>query len=131
MKTNDTISVLVVDDRAPFRGAARAVIEMTDGFEWAGEAETGEEAIDAALAVVPALVLMDVHLPGMNGCEAARAISDRLPDTVVFLLSTYAAGDLPFLVAACGAAAYVPKEAFSPDALAELWETHRPRPRAA
>jgi two-component system, NarL family, invasion response regulator UvrY len=122
--------VLVVDDRAPFRGAARAVVECTEGFVWVGEAETGEEAIDVAATSRPDLVLMDVNLPGMNGCDAARAIHARLPGTVVFLLSTYAAADLPYGPQECGAAAYLPKEQFSPAALAELWHDHIP-PRAA
>ena len=43
-----SVRVLIVDDQAPFRAAARTVVEMTDGFEVAGEAETGEAAVDAA-----------------------------------------------------------------------------------
>ncbi|MGH2766519.1 MAG: response regulator transcription factor, partial [Actinomycetota bacterium] len=69
-----TVRVLIVDDQEPFRQAARAVVELTDGFEVAGEAETGEAAVDAARGLGPDLVLMDVNLPGIDGLEATRRI---------------------------------------------------------
>jgi DNA-binding NarL/FixJ family response regulator len=115
------VRVLVVDDRGPFRSAARAVIEMTDGFAFAGEAETGEDAIDRASQLQPQLVLMDINLPGINGCEATERIRERLPGTVVFLVSTYASGDIPGNAKTCGAATYIRKERFGPDALERLW----------
>ena len=69
-----TVRVLIVDDQEPFRQAARAVVELTDGFEVAGEAETGEDAVDRARELEPDLVLMDVNLPGIDGLEATRRI---------------------------------------------------------
>ena len=129
METNDTVRVLVVDDRPPFRSAARAVIELTDGFTFAGEAESGEDAIELAQRLHPALVLMDVNLPGIDGAEATRRIRAALPGTVVFLLSTYTSGDAPASVRDCGAAVYIRKETFSPDVLRTMW--NRATPRAA
>ena len=115
------VTVLVVDDRGPFRSAARAVVEMTDGFAFAGEAETGEAAIERAIALHPELVLMDINLPGISGCEATERIRERLPRTVVFLVSTYASGDIPGNAKTCGAATYLRKERLAPDALERLW----------
>jgi CheY-like chemotaxis protein len=66
--------VLVVDDQAPFRLAARAVLRRLDGFEFAGEASSGPEAIEFVHALRPALVLMDIHMPEMNGIEVTRRI---------------------------------------------------------
>lgn len=115
------MSVLVVDDQRPFRVAARAVVGRTPGFAVAGDAATGEEAVDQALALRPSLVLMDINLPGINGIEAARRIVDALPGTVVVLCSTYERADLPAGWEAVGAA-YVHKEELGPALLRRLWD---------
>src|ERR687888_220334 len=83
------VKVLIVDDQEPFREAARMVVEVTDGFEVVGEAETGEQGVEAARELHPDLVLMDVNLPGIEGPEATRRILAESPDVVVFLVSTY------------------------------------------
>jgi two-component system, NarL family, invasion response regulator UvrY len=69
------VTVLIADDQAPFRSAARAVVSVTAGFEVVGEVESGEEAVELVEALNPDLVLMDIHLPGINGIEAARRIA--------------------------------------------------------
>jgi DNA-binding NarL/FixJ family response regulator len=114
-------SVLVVDDQAPFRLAAKAVLRRLEGFELAGEASSGPEAIELVDALHPALVLMDINMPEMNGIEATRRILSAHPEVVVFLCSTYDVGDLPPGAAASGASAYVNKERFGADTLRRLW----------
>ena len=120
------VPVLIVDDQAPFRRAARAVVTMTPGFEVVGEAESGEEAIAMAAALHPALVLMDINLPGINGIEATRRIVAAQPDVVVMLLSTYQAADRPGDADSCGAAGYVNKEEFGPAVVQDLWARRTP-----
>jgi DNA-binding NarL/FixJ family response regulator len=115
-------SVLVVDDQAPFRMAARAVLRRLEGFEFAGEASSGLEAIELVDRLHPALVLMDINMPEMNGIEATRQIMAAHPDVVVILCSTYDAADLPPAASASGAAAYVNKERLAADTLRRLWE---------
>jgi DNA-binding NarL/FixJ family response regulator len=116
------VRVLIVDDQAPFRLAARAVVEMTDGFEVAGEADTGEGGVEAARELDPDLVLMDVNLPGIDGLEATRRILGDAGDrVVVLLLSTYEADEYAPRAAEVGAAAYIPKSEFEPDRLTEAW----------
>ncbi len=117
-----TVRVLICDDQVPFRVAARLVVEATDGFEVVAEALTGEEAIDLVATSVPDLVLMDLHLPGIDGLEATRRILASTATTVV-VLSTYEPEDLAARVLAAGAVAYVPKDAFSPAALVHAWRT--------
>jgi two-component system, NarL family, invasion response regulator UvrY len=117
----DPVPVLIVDDQAPFRNAARAVVTVTAGFEVVGEAESGEAAVEMADSLHPALVLMDINLPGISGIEACKQITAAHPDVVVMLLSTYQAGDLPLDADECGATTYVHKEQFGPASLQEIW----------
>ncbi|HEY8044285.1 MAG TPA: response regulator transcription factor [Streptosporangiaceae bacterium] len=119
-------AVVVVDDQVPFRLAAKAVLRRAGCFELAGEASSGAEAIELVDALRPALVLMDINMPEMNGIEATRRIVAAHPDVVVFLCSTYDAADLPPAVAASGASAYVNKEQFGADTLRRLWEERGP-----
>ena len=118
------VSVLIVDDQAPFRAVARTVIQLVAGFSVVGEAASGEEAVEMAAALHPAMVLMDINLPGIDGIEATRQIVAAAPDTVVIMLSTYKADDLPSDAADCGAARYVHKEDFGPGILREIWTDH-------
>ena len=117
----DPVPVLIVDDQAPFRRAARAVVTATPGFEVVGEAESGEEAVELADALSPGLVLMDINLPGINGIEATRRITAAHPRAVVMLLSTYQAGDIPPDAGDSGAAQYVHKEEFGPAVVRDVW----------
>ncbi|GAC1308579.1 MAG: hypothetical protein NVSMB16_04880 [Acidimicrobiales bacterium] len=116
------VTVLVVDDQAPFRLAARAVLRRTEGFELVGEASSGEDAVVRVAELRPAVVLMDINMPGISGIEATRQIVASHPDTVVFLFSTYQASDLPPGAATSGARAYVNKEELGSDVLRRLWE---------
>ncbi len=115
------VRVLIVDDQKPFRLAARMVVDVTDGFEVVGEAETGEEGVDLAATLTPDLVLMDVNLPGIDGIEATRRILGGSPSPVVLLLSTYEEDEYGPRAAECGASAYIPKSVFAPDRLEEAW----------
>ena len=114
-------SVLVVDDQAPFRSAVKAVLGRLECFQFAGEASSGPEAIALVDELHPALVLMDINMPDMNGIEATRRIVSAHPDVVVFLCSTYDVSDLPPSAAASGASAYVHKEHFGAETLRRLW----------
>jgi DNA-binding NarL/FixJ family response regulator len=119
--SDQVVRVLVVDDQAPFRVAAKAVVRATAGFEVVGEAKSGEEAVEVAGEVSPDLVLMDINMEGIGGIEATRQISQLHPEVRIVLLSTYDAEDLPDDARHCGAAAYVHKEEFGPDILENVW----------
>jgi DNA-binding NarL/FixJ family response regulator len=113
------VRVLIVDDQEPFRRAMAAVVAETDGFVVVGSAASGEESLALAAALRPDLVLMDVHLPGIDGIEATRRLTGSPGGPVVVLLSTYDQDE--FDLAGCGAASYVPKAAFGPDRLSAAW----------
>ena len=118
-----SVRVLIVDDQEPFRLAARMVVELTDGFDVVGEAETGEASVAMAEELKPDLVLMDVNLPGINGLDATRQILAGSDAVVVLLLSTYEEAEYAPRSAECGAAAYIPKSSFGPDRLESAWES--------
>ena len=124
------VAVMVVDDQAAFRRAARAVINATAGFEHVGAASSGPEALRDADALRPDLVLMDVHMPDMDGFATAQHITRDHPSCVVVLLSLASLEELDGTgLAACGAAAFLPKQALGPATLRGLWAAHRPAHR--
>jgi two-component system, NarL family, invasion response regulator UvrY len=116
-----TVRVLVADDQSPFRRAARAVLSAMVEFELVGEATSGEEAVDAAARLTPDLVLMDVHMRGIGGIEAARRIHAAQPATKVVLVSSYRGDDIAPAMAESGAVGFLPKDSFGAAALRELW----------
>ena len=119
------VRVLVVDDVATYLGAMVAVVAETPGFEVVAEASSGEDALAAASQSHPDLVLMDVHLPGIDGVEATRRLLlGTCPPTVV-LLSTHDDDAGQQFVAESGATAYVHKAVFGPDRLEHAWSASR------
>ena len=121
---SNTVGVMVVDDHSPFRRAAQTVIDATAGFEALGDAESGHEALHSADQLEPDLVLIDLHMPGMDGLETARNLTDSHPECVVVLVSLNAL-ELPAeAVTACGAAAFLRKQELCPATLRSLWLMH-------
>ena len=116
------VAVLVVDDQKVFRMVLRDLVAATPGMSLAGEAESGEAAVDAVEALSPGMVIMDKRMPGMGGVEATRAITARHPDLVVLLVSV----EVPELglMRACGAHAFLRKQQLTPRALTEVWREH-------
>jgi CheY-like chemotaxis protein len=107
-------TVLIVDDYAPFRDSARGLLEG-GGFEVVGEAEDGAEALRVAQEVRPDVVLLDVHLPDIDGFEVAARLRDLDPAPEVVLTSSR--DDYAALVADSAARAFIRKDALSAEAL--------------
>jgi DNA-binding NarL/FixJ family response regulator len=124
------VRVLTVDDQPVFREAARALIFSTPGFELAGEASSGAEALSAADRLQPDLVLLDVRMPGLDGIETARILTAKRSDIVVVLVSGHEVDDVTGLAEQCGAVALVAKERLRPALLNELWASHGPQSAA-
>jgi DNA-binding NarL/FixJ family response regulator len=81
------VTVVIVDDHAAFRSSARALL-AAGGFEVVGEAADGEEATLAVDRHRPAVVLLDIQLPGEDGFEVAERITGRADPPIVVLIST-------------------------------------------
>ena len=84
------ITVLLADDNQVVRKEFRKLLELEDDLEVVGEAINGLQALDLARNLRPALVLMDVTMPGiLNGLQATRQILKVAPATKVLMLSAY------------------------------------------
>ena len=118
------VRVMVVDDQSAFRRAAQALINATSGFESVGDAASGADALRRADQLRPALVLLDVYLPGMDGFETARRLTDSHPDCVVVLVSLEDLEGLAPAVASSGAVAFVRKQDLKQALLRDLWKVH-------
>jgi DNA-binding NarL/FixJ family response regulator len=116
-----TVRVLTVDDQELFREVVREVIEATPGFEVAGEAASGEEALAAIDDLTPHLVLVDVRMPGLDGVEVARRLVASHPETVVVLISVEESIDVPSAAGLTGNIPFVRKRDFGPGMLRRLW----------
>ena len=126
MPERSAVAVVTVDDQAVFRSVAREVVEATPGFEPAGEAASGEEAMLLVEAVHPQLALVDVRMPGMDGVETARRLSAAHPELVIVLISLEDRSDVPSTAADSGAVTFVRKQDFRPALLRSLWSAHCP-----
>lgn len=116
------LRVLLVDDQALILEGNSLLIEATDDLAVAGTARNGEEAIAAAAALQPDVVLMDVRMPGMGGIEATRRIVATTPGTRVIVLTTFDVDEYAFGALDAGASAFVLKSS-SPEALIEAIRT--------
>jgi DNA-binding NarL/FixJ family response regulator len=83
------IRVLIADDHPLFCDGLAALLTDGPGTELAGAATTGTEAVDLAREIQPDVVLMDLHMPGMNGIEATRRIVAGCPHAVVLVLTMF------------------------------------------
>jgi NarL family two-component system response regulator LiaR len=111
-----SIRVLIVDDHAIVRKGVRALLEIEAGLEVVGEAGSGREAITMAEKLRPDVVLMDLVMPEMDGIEATRQISGRMPGTRILVLTSFAADDKVFPAIKAGALGYLLKDS-GPDEL--------------
>jgi len=120
------VRVFAVDDQAIFLRALRQLILAAPGFELAGEASSGHEALARVAELRPDLVLVDVRMPGMDGVEVARRLLDDATPAVVMLISLE---PLPEAAAVLelGVAAFLRKQELSVSMLRAVWAEHRPR----
>jgi DNA-binding NarL/FixJ family response regulator len=110
-------TVLIVDDHAGFRGLARRLLEA-DGFTVVGEAGDGSSAVEAAVRLRPALVLLDVMLPDIDGFAVAQELSDSGADATVVLTSSREVDELAGRLAGSTASGFIHKDDLSGKALA-------------
>jgi DNA-binding NarL/FixJ family response regulator len=101
--------LLIVDDHVLFREGLEHIIAHWDDFKVIGEASNGKEAVEMATESLPDLVLMDIHMPVMDGIEAARRMSLEIPSTHIVMLTVAEEEENLFEALKAGARGYVLK----------------------
>ena len=102
-------TVLVVDDHAFIRRGVKSILEPFPEWELCGEAENGQEAIQKTSELHPAIVVMDVSMPVLDGIAATQVIKKSFPDTHVILLTLHNSRELLSRAFQAGARGYVLK----------------------
>lgn len=110
-KSDSKISILLVDDHRIIRVGVSVLLGRCDRFSICGEAGNGEEAISLAQEHKPAIVLMDVRMPVLNGIDATKRIKKVQPSTGILMLSCADDDDEILAAFAAGADGYCTKDA--------------------
>ncbi|MBW7861494.1 MAG: response regulator transcription factor [Rhodocyclaceae bacterium] len=104
-----TIRVLLVDDHSLFRSGIRFLLQRYPEFEIVGEAGDGMEGVKRAGQLKPDVVLLDLHMPGLSGRDAARMITRETPESHVLMLTVSEEADDLFETLRSGACGYLLK----------------------
>lgn len=118
-RTSGLISVLIVDDHPLFRDGLQKALELEEGIEVIGQCANGEDALHFASKVHPAVVLLDINLPEMNGLQVARLLKAERPSIAIIFLTAYHDSQQVLHAMRAGASAYCPKD-IMPDELIEV-----------
>lgn len=105
------IRVLIADDHALFRAGLSALLNAMPDIEVVGEATDGETTLTQVHALKPAVVLMDIHMPGMNGIEATRRVLAEQPSLGIIMVTMLEDDASVFAAMKAGARGYVLKGA--------------------
>lgn len=117
---SDRIRILIGDDHPLFRDGLRALLASVDDADVVGEASTGAEVVEQALALQPDVVLMDLHMPEPNGIEATRQVVEASPHVSVLVLTMVEDDDAVFAAMRAGARGYLVKGASQGEILAAV-----------
>ena len=110
MNEQSDIRLLVVDDQQLIREGIASVLDIQEGITVVGTATNGEEAVAQAEALAPDLILMDVHMPVMDGIEATERVRNRHPDCQVVMLTTFDDDEYIIRSLQAGACGYLLKD---------------------
>jgi DNA-binding NarL/FixJ family response regulator len=105
------IRILIADDQRVVREGLALVLGLLPDIEVAGSASDGDEAVAMAADLVPDIVLMDLRMPRCDGVEAIRQLRERVPETKVVVLTTYADDRSVLDALRAGARGYLTKDA--------------------
>ena len=119
------IRVALADDHAEMRVAVRLLLSLSKDIELVCEASNGQEAVDCVERLQPEVLVMDIHMPVLDGFAATRQITDLSLPTRVILISTYTGHFVARQAAAVGAKGFVPKDEVAKSLLPAIETVHR------
>lgn len=115
-----SLQILVVEDSNAFRDGLRDLFKAAPAMNLAGEATNGLEAIAQARRLQPDVVLMDLHMPELNGIEATRRILQTSPHIAILVLTMYDDDESVFAAMRAGARGYLLKGALKNEILRSI-----------
>jgi DNA-binding NarL/FixJ family response regulator len=107
--TAPAVRVVIIEDLAEVREGLAILIGGTTGFQCAGAFRTMEDALAGIDATAPDVILTDIGLPGMNGIEGTRILTERFPAVPILVLSVYGDDENVFDAICAGASGYLLK----------------------
>ncbi len=113
MNPTKRITVLIAEDHQIVREGLRTLLRAEADLEVVGEAGSGRQAVELAIQLHPAVVVMEIAMPQLNGMEATRQILKAAPATRVLILSAHSDDSCVEKVIALGAAGYLIKRSLS------------------
>ncbi len=113
----ENIRTLIVDDHPLVRDGLRARFARSNEIDVVGEACNGQEALEQVVRLRPNVVLLDINMPVLNGIQAAEAIMDAAPDTLILVLSMHDDREYVAQLVELGARGYVLKSASAEEML--------------
>ncbi len=116
------ITILLADDHVVVRQGLRSLLQAEPDMEVVGEAETGRQAVQLVRTLKPAVVLMDIAMPRLNGLEATRQIARDVPSCRVLILSSYSDDEYVHQLTEAGATGYLLKQADFADVVRAIRE---------
>jgi DNA-binding NarL/FixJ family response regulator len=121
------IKLFIADDHAIVREGLAHLLALHHDIEVVGSAADGRQAVDQAVALQPDVVVLDIHMPEMNGIEATRQLSTRMPSAGVVILSMHASPEHVFHALEAGARAYLQKESAAHELVDAVRSVHAGR----
>jgi len=121
------IRVMLVDDHMMVRRGLATFLKVFDDLQLAGEAESGEAAIQLCAEILPDVILMDMSMPDMDGATATRAIRQQFPGVQVIALTSFKEGKLIKTALEAGAIGYLLKDVSADDLVWAIRAAHAGR----
>ena len=119
------IRILIVDDHAIVREGLRGLINIESDMELVGEAASGKEGVDKALALHPDVILMDLLMPGLDGVTAIKEIKAKWQEACVLVLTSFLEDDKVFPAIESGALGYILKDTQPEELLEAIRRVHQ------
>ena len=103
------VRILIVDDSSLVRNLLRKALEGQPGWQVCGEAAHGKEGVEMAQTISPDLIVLDLSMPVMNGLDAARILSQRMPNVPLIMFTTFCSPHLEHAALSAGVTKVISK----------------------